>query len=273
MSSLALAETAIRRRSGRNSTPNLTRTMVVVIAVLVFVLVVEIVFHLLVAPRLVVRNLEIVTDSTLGLDRDSLLTIAELGSDPFFFAVDVAAIASRLQSYPLIKSAAVERVFPDTLRIHVTGRKPLALALVNSGASTIPVAFDAEGVVFQIGMSVEELDLPVVSGLTFSDVRLGQRIARPLADYLRALGRLREHEPMLFSLISELEFVKKDRSGFEVVLYPKSYPVRVLLGSDIDGDMMKRVVLVLDVLSREGFETPGEIDFRTDEIVMRMRGE
>lgn len=245
----------------------------VIIVVLATMLAGELVFHLIVAPRLMIRQVDIVSDAELRLDDASLLAIAKLTEQPYYFSVDPVEVAERLESYASIQSARVEKAFPDTLKIRVTGRKPLAIALVEQSGRSVPVAFDREGVVFQIGTSVDEYDLPIVSGLTFADVRLGQRIARPLIGFLESLETLRISDPVLFSLISELKFVKKNRSDFEVVLFPRDYPIRVRLGSEISSDLMKRIVLVLDVFSRQGVDNIREIDFRTDDIVMQVRGE
>ena len=265
MSSIALSRIIGGRSKGEGSTSTITRVFLVLIAVLVVTLIMEVVFHLIIAPRLVVRHVDIIADSTVGLDEESLLTIAELSDAPYYFDVDPQAIEAKLETYPVIK---------DTLRIQVVGRQPLAIALVEKNGNAVPVAFDEDGVVFQIGSSVERLDLPVVSGLTFADVRLGQRIARPLTDFLKDLEHLRRDAPALFNLISEVKFVKKNRSGFEVVLFPRDYPVRILIGSDISVETMKRIVLVLDVFSRQGVDDRiAEIDFRTDDVVMRMKGE
>ncbi len=274
MSSVVLSR---RVADGRRRVPDersVSRAFIVVIGVLLVILAAQIVFHLAIAPRLVVRHVEIITDGAIGLNDEALLTIADLSESPYYFDIDADAVAARLETYPLIKSATAEKVFPDKLRIRVVGRTPLAVALVEQEGGTVPVAFDEEGVVFQIGSSVEELDIPVVSGLTFPDVRLGRRIARPLTEFLADLERLRRDAPELFNLISEIKFVKKNRSGFEVILFPRDYPVRVRIGTGITEETMKRIVLILDVVARQGVdERIAEIDFRTDEVVMRMKGE
>jgi cell division protein FtsQ len=277
MSSIVLAGGAVGRREQTRSKPKASRFFIIAIIILSVVLVFELVFHLLVAPKMLVRNIQITSDSLLSLDDTSLLAIAELDKSIYYFDLETDAIATRLESYPLIKQARVEKAFPDTLKIYVTGRRPLGIALAaaettGEGRFT-PVAFDDDGVIFQIGSSIENFDLPIISGLTFANVRLGQRIARPLTGFLSDLQRLRSAESELFNLISEVKFVKKNQTSFEVVLFLKDYPVRVLLGTTLDADLMKRIVLVLDVFSRKGFDDIREIDFRTEEIVMRVKGE
>ena len=270
MSSVAISGRPVQNdRKIRNENP--IRFFVIVIAVLLLVLIGELVFHLVVSPRMTIKHVDFTVDPGLGLDNRALLTLTELGESPFFFGIDEGAIAARLEEYPLIRLARVEKSFPDKLKIAVWGRTPLAIALVSGSESTIPVTFDSEGVVFQIGESVAGYDLPVVSGLTFPDVRLGQRISRTLVTFLSDLERLRTDSPVLFNLISELKFVTKNRSGFEVVLFTKNYPVRIRIGSTIDSELMKRIVLVLDIVSQQDETFSGEIDFRTDDVVMRSK--
>ena len=270
MSSVAIAgRPIVDNRKVRNENP--IRVFVIVIAILLLVLAAELIFHLLISPRMLIKRIDVSIDGSLLLDEQSLLAIAEVGNSPYYFEIDTESIVARLESYPPIRVAQVSKSFPDKLKISVWGRTPLVLALVEGESGTIPVTFDSEGVIFQIGESVANFDLPAVSGLTFASVRLGQRIARPLATFLDDLQRIRLVEPALFNLISEIKFVTKNHSGYEVILFAKSYPARVLVGSSIDAELMKRIVLVLDVLSQQEEQFTGEIDFRTNDIVMRER--
>jgi len=98
MSSIALARIIGGKAKGERSTSTTTRVFLVLIAVLVVTLIMEIVRHLSIAPRLIVRHVDIVADRTVGLDEESLLTIAELSDAPFYFDVDPQAVEAKLET-------------------------------------------------------------------------------------------------------------------------------------------------------------------------------
>lgn len=252
----------------RRSNNRLRRVFVIVIAALSLILIMQIVFHLVVAPRMRIRNVEIVSDRHLSLTDEDVLSIAGLKGTTYLFAVDEAAIADRLESYPAIRSVTVRRSFPNTLLINIRRRVPLVISLVEIDGGSVPIVMDRRGVVFEIGTSVTQHDLPVISGLRFADVRLGQRANNALLGFFADLDELRSDDPRLFNLISECKFITKNRAGYEVLLFLHDYPVKVRIGSSIDADLLKRIVLVLDVFKTEGItEQVDEIDLRTDEVV------
>ncbi len=246
----------------------------ILIAVLATLLLVEIVFHFVISPRLRLSRVEIVADRKLSLSNAEILKLAELNGDETFFAVDEAGIAQRIAAFAPVKSVNVEKVFPNTLKIGITEREPLGLSLSVVNGRSVPIMLDEEGVVFQIGASVLEFDLPALSGFTFSEVELGQRVNRALLSFFSDLRALKDSSQALFNFISELKFVKKDRAGFEVLLYPRDYRVAVRIGSRISVDIMREILLVLDVFSNQGIiGTIEEIDFRTDTPLVRFKEE
>ncbi len=244
------------------------------IAVLALILVIEIIFHFVISPRLRLSRVEIVAEEGLTLTNAAILKLAGLNGDETFFAVDEAGIAERIAAFAPVKSVTVERMFPNTLKIGIIEREPLGISLSVVNGRSVPIMLDEEGVVFQIGASVSEFDLPALSGFTFSEVELGQRVNRALIGFFQDLHTLKSTSGALFHLISELKFVKKDRAGFEVLLYPRDYRVAVRIGSRVDVEIMRKILLVLDVFANQGIiGTIEEIDFRTDTPLVRFKEE
>lgn len=273
MSSIALLNGLYNRRQTEQS-PKIRRLFLVLIAILAVILIAELVFHFVISPRLRLTKVEIIDGGKLSLTDAAIIKLSGLEGDETFFGLDTEKIARRIASYAPVKSVELEKVFPNTLRIQIAQREPLALCLVAVDGTSVPIMVDEEGVVFQIGKSVEEYDLPVLSGFTFTSVELGQRINRSLLGFFEDLQQLKSTAPRVFGLISELHFVKKDRAGFEVLLYPRDYQVPVRLASTINADMMHRILLVLDVFAKQGmFETIEEIDFRTATPLVRFKEE
>jgi cell division protein FtsQ len=174
-----------------------------------------------------------------------------------------------------VREANVQKVFPDTLRLSVTGRKPLALAIGRSADRTVPVVFDEDGVVFQIGSSSSGggvPDLPVISGLSFTPA-LGIAMPAMLAPLLRDLAALRQRSPELFGLISELKVSAVNSVDYELEFYPLGQRIRVRLGNRIDETVLRYAFLVIDVLARtRSAADVTEIDLRNGEVVYRGAG-
>ena len=273
MSSIAMLNGLYPRETPEGG-QQIRRLFSLIIATLALILLLELVFHLVVSPRLRLTKVEIAVDRALSLSDSEILQLAEIKGDEFFFSIDEALISQRIESFAPVKSATVEKVFPNTLRIGVEQRTALVICLAEVDGKTVPLAIDADGVVFQIGASVENLELPVLSGLTFNTVELGQRVNRGLLGFFRDLRELEETDSALFSLISEVKFVKKNRTTFEVLLFPRDYRVRVRIGQRISAGLVKDILLVLDVFAGQGIiEDLAEIDFRTDAPLVTFKEE
>ena len=273
MSTIALLN-GLYKRINPEPKNGMRRFFYVLIGLLAFTLVIELIFHLVLSPRMRLSKVEIFTDAGITLTDAAILKLADIGGDEYFFAIDVAEVSARIEGYAPVKSAIVEKVFPNALRITLKQRSPLAICLSRVDGRTVPIALDEEGVIFQIGATVKNLDLPVLSGFTFNHVELGQRVNRRLLGFLKDLSVLEKTSPMLLSLISELKFVTKNRSTFEVLLYPRDYRTTVRIGPKISAETVKDILLVLDVFEKQEIKRDiAEIDFRTDPPVVRFKEE
>ncbi len=251
---------------------SINRFFLFITVILSIVLVAEIVFNFLIAPKLMIREIDIEADSTIHLSNNQIMDIAGIDKQLYYYSVNSREIAARLQENPLIKQAEVQKNFPDGLTITLLGREPLVIALVETDDATVPVSLDKEGVVFQIGESVTDYTLPVISGIKFSEIRLGMRIPAVLVPFLRKIELLQEKEPELVRVISEFRFVRKNSPDYEVIMYPRQYDIPVRIGVDIDEQLIKYLLMVLDVVSRDpSADMIEEIDFRTNEIVYRFK--
>ncbi len=229
----------------------------------------EVCFHLFIAPNLLIQKIQIVTDDAIGLSNSDILKLAGVGKKEYYFSLEPEIIQKRLQEYPMVKEAEVAKVFPDKLIITITGRESLGVILVNVENVVVPAAFDDEGVVFQIGTSVTEAALPVISGVKTPSIQLGMKLPGELKAVLKDLKTLKSSYPELFSLISEIKFVKKKDSRYEVLIYLQQYPTRVRIGERLDAELLKYIVMVLDVFQHEELGVADELDFRTGEVVFK----
>ena len=156
-----------RDGTGRPRRGRLRRVLHLVIATLVLMVVLELVFFLLLVPRLRLTTVAVTTD--LALSDAEVLAMAGLTGSEQFFSLDVAAIDARLERHLLVRDASVALRFPDTLRLTLTGRKPVAVVLTSAPGDAVRAGLvDAEGLVFLTGAapwgSSDAADVPVLTG-------------------------------------------------------------------------------------------------------------
>jgi len=254
----------------RQRKPQTAKFVLVTVLVLVLVALGELGFHFLVRPELMISR--VVVESEMSIPNQKLLQIAGLTGPHYFFSVDTAQVKRNLEAYAPVKSATVTKRFPNTLRVTLTGRKPLAMAFAQKDGHQVPLVFDEDGVVFEQGEDVSQWNLPVVSGLAFENPSPGVRLPRRLLAFLEDMKELSLKAPVLFHQISEYRIVQTGSQDFEVLLYPVNYHVPVRIGSQLDEEMCKYIVMVLDVFQRQkSLDTIQELDFRTGQVVFRMR--
>ncbi|MFW5710557.1 MAG: cell division protein FtsQ/DivIB [Spirochaetia bacterium] len=265
----SIQEQRVRRRIERDQR-DLRRLFTAIISMLAFILVAEIAYHLLIAPYLVVNKITIQAESDFPYTNEELLSIAGVHGDTYFFDVKPKLISARLERVPVIKSVEVSKKFPHSLDISITERDPLAALTLLDAEAMVPAYVDADGVIFR-SKGVDFMDLPIISGIDVPEYKDGMQLPQVLTGFLEDLQHLQQENPALYRLISEVKFVKKNTADYEVVLFPSQYQVKVRIGPALTEELMKYVVLVLDVVAGKGLEsTIDELDFRTDEVVYRV---
>jgi cell division protein FtsQ len=107
------------------------------------------------------------------------------------FQIDIARVQRDLGGLPWVSRIDIEKKIPDTLRINIAERKPVAL--VRRGETLLYV--DDAGVAFaELSPSVGDDDLPLIVDAA------GSELARGVA----LLGELRAKDPKLYARISEV---------------------------------------------------------------------
>jgi len=246
------------------------RALVILVIALCLILVGELVFHFVIAPRMTVRTVTIKSDSSLS--KEEILAIAGIEESVYYYNLDTVQMVEDLEGLAQVREAVVEKVFPDALNITLYGRAPLAMFFFTTpeGAS-IPLVIDDQGVVFEIGSGVSEWDLPVITGVKFQQLRVGMKLPERVRPILQDLRTLQNQEPDLFRLISELRLISKSTGVLEILLYPIQYPVRLRLSAGLDPAAMRNALIILDLLAgQEALRRVRELDMRSGEVVYRM---
>ena len=190
----------------------------------------------------------------------------------YYYEIDPAQIHRALEQLPMVRKAVVNKTFPDTLRITLFGRVPLSMLFFTTpDGISVPVVIDEEGVVFQIGAGISSWDLPVITGVKFKKLEAGAQLPDSVQPILRDLSRLKNEDPELFRLISELRLLPKSAGLPEILLYPMQYPVALRLSDPLDPAVLRNAWIILDLLARQRMLAEvGELDMRTGEVVYRM---
>jgi cell division septal protein FtsQ len=230
----------------------------------------EMLFHLFLAPRF--RITRVVVESDLPVSDAELLRMARIRGDELFFSVDPAMVEASLEEYPQVKSALVEKSFPDTLEISIGRRRPVVALLTSAGGASL-LHVDAEGVVFspvpREGMS----DLPVISGLT-EPIAPGSRVPEYVESLLSSVRELKLHRPELYRMISEYEIVPHGGMLYDVVLYPVPFRTPVRVSTSFTAEECGYIFMVLDTFRQRGvLPEIEELDFRSRNVVFTMKEE
>lgn len=245
----------------------------ILIVVLSFILVLELVYHFLLSPFLVIKDIRVTAVNGTVMERQELLEYIGYNASWTFFSIDCGAIREKIMQHPAVKDVSVGRIFPDSLRITITKRSSVGLSIVPDAAGrSIPLLFDDDGIVFEIGTDGLDLDYPVISGVSYPDAQLGMRLPEELTGFLKSLKILYDESPRLLQTISELRFIKREYGSYEVLLFPVHEKVRIRLGTELNETLLKHIIMVLDIVkSMDTVHLYEEIDLRTGDPVYRFR--
>jgi len=242
-------------------------------------------------PLTVIRHVAVHSD--VALSDEQVLALSGIPAGAHWYSVSAEQIQKKLESSPLVHRAKVERVFPDTVRMTLWGRQPAALVLAAMDGRSLPVLVDGEGVVYKVGTTGADLDLPVVSGLTAGDVALGASLPRAYGALFADLRALREKAPAMYGALSEVRVAAPAADGstaagpaaaadaavratspqdLQLLVYLTSSRVPIRTRGSLDESFVKYALMVVDLLSRQGvLQDIQELDFRSGDVVYKVR--
>ncbi len=180
----------------------------------------------------------------------------------------------RITSYPLVAEARVVKKYPDKVLIEIAERKPVGVLLATVGGRTIPMEIDKTGTVFKVAAKQDRQALPIISGLSFQNIRAGMKVHKQLVPLFKQLELLQKKNPALLSEISEMKIEQKKYGGFDLILYPVRSHVKVRTDGTLNEDRLRYMILTLDVIRDLDLNTQiEELDVRAGTACYRLRGE
>lgn len=139
--------------------------------------------------RFAVRHIEIA--GAVHTQRAAIESITRRYLGLNLFKIDIALVQHDLHSLSWIQRIAIEKRVPNTLRINVVERVPVALAMHDGGLQYV----DASGAVCgDLSPSIGDSDLPIVSNAD------GEELLRAV----QFIDVLRVHDPVVYSRIGEV---------------------------------------------------------------------
>ena len=167
-----------------------------------------------------------------------IIAMAGLEPGENIFSLDLSRYRSRLLQEVNIRNAAVERHFPDTIRIKVFEREPRAR--VKFGRY---YTIDAWGVVLRERKEKAGDDLPVISGLRVQNGRL-----YPEEEKERCLSLLKELDQMGLSGAVDIREIRVADS--ESIVLETGQGLEIKLGKEEYHQQLNRLMAVLNHLQK-----------------------
>jgi cell division protein FtsQ len=150
------------------------------------------------------------------LKEQDILTVAEIGPRNSLLFLDVAKIRERLKELPLVKEAAITKLYPDRLLIEIEERQPFALWQCDGQVQIVA----ADGVPLAAMRDQRFIHLPLVVGAG-ANAKLDQYLA-----LLETAGDLRERI-VAGVLVAGRRWTLKTAYGIDVLL-PEMEPEAAL---------------------------------------------
>ena len=240
----------------------------IIIGILVFILIAEIIFHFLIAPRIALRTIKLETDMDMTLEEVKALGKIEVGE--LFHRIREQEIHGNLIAQPDVKLATVRRLFPDTLNIKVVGRKPLGILMVKYEDIRLPALIDEDGVVYRIGYDIEDWNVPIIQGIEFDTFRPGVKVHESYLIMIEDIRSLLADDAQLLRAFSEFYVDEVYKGVYEWILIPVHVPVRVRTSPGLNREKGLYILKILEVLKERGMEGITEIDFRAGDVVYNL---
>jgi len=234
--------------------------LIVVVAVSAFIC--RVVYgYMMDSPLLTLR--EVVIEGCRKISEREILSMTQLDRRPNILSVELDALRNKVETNPWIARAEIRRIFPDSISIKVTERRPAAIILLDR-----LYYIDAQGAIFARVPEDQDIDYPILTGLHREDFKANPDQSRALLSKALTLVTVMEDGEVLSKKdISEIHMDK----AFGISIYTKEGAIEIKLGLDHYEPKWKRLERVWRHL-REMSLNPLSIDCNYEKrIIVKMR--
>ena len=195
-------------------------------------------------PNYVLKQIEVENEGTLP--REQIIAAAKLHLGTNIFSISLPATRQALLDIPQVEDAQVQRSLPDTFKISIHERHPVAW-LANTPAEaesldhTHALMIDASGVVLKSRSILPEyLRLPIISGVSTDNVRIGKKIQS--SEVLASLSVIQKTSDVL---AGRFDIASIDLSnGYSMEVRDRDRTAARFSFDDIDGQLHRLRILL-----------------------------
>lgn len=237
-------EPLIQRMGRRIKLGDILRSLKVGISLISIVLIVYGVWHiyneLLTSSYLKIKEVKVV--GNIKLSRSEVLELSGIAIGDNILAIDSGDIKGNIKANPWIADVRVKRNFPDRVSIEIQERKPVAFINLD-GLYYV----DETGIIFKKASLGEDVDLPVITGLTKEEIEEQGAVSELAIKAVNLLHILAENTALELENLSEINVDKT----YGLTLYTMREGTKIEFGGD--GFREKLDILDKIIKSRNGF--------------------
>lgn len=253
-----------RRQTGVNGKRIALRWIIAVLAIL---LLGQIIYFGVIAPRMAIKTVRI--NGLYGLSEEEILGAAGIHAGMLILDVQPELMRQSLLRIPQIKDASLKVEGSNTLVIDLSQREALGRVMLDGEIYFL----DAAGVLFPPSNGRSLYQGPILSGLPFEEQRGLDQVPHPYQAFLADLEQMKLEEPALFGVFSQFDFQSLEPAGFQTWVYPTHVQQRVLVGERFTSDHAVAMLRVLAMLEERGeLGRVWNIDFRSGDVIYRRSG-
>ena len=230
--------------------------------IIISIILLDIIFIIFISPYFLIRYISFNDD--IHISKEDILSISGIKPNTYYYDADVDIYKKNIMRDLRVKSAKVQLQFPNTIKINIEIRVPIATAYENIDGNFIYYFISSDGVILE---KCKDLiyDLPIISGLNLNGSEVGDFLEDGMLDIVKNLNYVKINQNTLYNLISEISFLKLNFYDYKILLYIKNIYNKVLITSDMDLiSVMYKVFMISDLL-RGKTDT---IDLRSGDIIL-----
>jgi len=125
-----------------------------------------------------IKNIHVTGNKTIT--EDEIIKLSNIQYKQNIFKLNTKKIIKGMFNHPKIKAVKIKRVLPSSITLDIIERE--GVALIPYLGSYINI--DEETVIIEVITLDDNIDLPIVSGITFKDFKLGEKLNTDKKDQL-----------------------------------------------------------------------------------------